>query len=61
MKRILLIWSRKILLDGNEFLGELTITILLKFDIIHYMEEMINAARMVYAVNAIIPLDNGKF
>lgn len=49
------------LLDGNKNLGGLAVTIPLKLDIIKYMTELTEAAKIIGAVNTVIPLGKGKF
>ncbi|CAL9738274.1 pentafunctional AROM polypeptide [Monosporozyma servazzii] len=49
------------LLDGNKSLGGLAVTIPLKLDIIKYMTELTDAAKMIGAVNTVIPLGERKF
>lgn len=52
---------KKNLLEGKENLGGLAVTIPLKLDIIKYMSELSDAAKLIGAVNTVIPLGNGKF
>ncbi|SMN21643.1 similar to Saccharomyces cerevisiae YDR127W ARO1 Pentafunctional arom protein [Maudiozyma saulgeensis] len=52
---------KKVLLDGNENLGGLAVTIPLKLDIIPFMEELSDSAKTIGAVNTVIPIGNGKF
>lgn len=49
------------LLTGDELLGGMAVTIPLKLDIIKYMSELSEAAKIIGAVNTVIPLGNGKF
>ncbi|CAI8502650.1 unnamed protein product [Hanseniaspora opuntiae] len=45
----------------KENLGGLAVTIPLKLEIIKYMDELTDAAKVIGAVNTVIPLGNGKF
>lgn len=49
------------LLDGNNNLGGAAVTIPLKLDIMKYMDELTDAAKVIGAVNTVIPLGNKKF
>lgn len=49
------------LLDGKKNLGGLAVTIPLKLDIMKFMDELTDAARIIGAVNTVIPLGQGKF
>lgn len=52
---------KKALLDGKANLGGLAVTIPLKLDIMEYMTELTEAAKLVGAVNTVTPLGDGKF
>ena len=52
---------KKELLDGKKNLGGLAVTIPLKLDIIQYMDELSEAAKVIGAVNTVIPIEGGKF
>ncbi|CCH60900.1 hypothetical protein TBLA_0D04030 [Henningerozyma blattae CBS 6284] len=52
---------KEALLDGEPQLGGLAVTIPLKLDIMQYMSELTDAAKIIGAVNTVIPLGNGKF
>lgn len=52
---------KKILLDGNKNLGGLAVTIPLKLDIMQYMSELSEAAKLIGAVNTVIPLGQNRF
>ena len=49
------------LLDGNKNFGGAAVTIPLKLDIMQYMDELTDAAKVIGAVNTVIPLGNKKF
>lgn len=49
------------LLDGKSDLGGLAVTIPLKLDIMKYMTELTEAAKLVGAVNTVTPMGNGQF
>lgn len=49
------------LLDGKKNLGGLAVTTPLKLDIILYMDELSNSAKVIGAVNTVIPLGSSKF
>lgn len=46
---------------SNEKLGGLAVTIPLKLDIMEYMDELTESAKLIGAVNTVIPLGDGKF
>lgn len=52
---------KKELLDGKSNLGGLAVTIPLKLDIMKYMSELTEAAKLVGAVNTVTPLGNSNF
>ncbi|XDT23296.1 Dehydroquinase class I active site [Nakaseomyces glabratus] len=52
---------KKHLLDNKANLGGLAVTIPLKLDIIKYMDELTESAKVIGAVNTVIPLGNSKF
>ncbi|QLL31999.1 hypothetical protein HG536_0C01670 [Torulaspora globosa] len=49
------------LLDGEPNLGGLAVTIPLKLDIMPFMNELTEAAKIIGAVNTVTPLGNGSF
>lgn len=49
------------ILDGEPSLGGLAVTIPLKLDIMKYMRELTDAARIIGAMNTVIPLGNNYF
>lgn len=49
------------LLDGEANLGGLAVTIPLKLDIMQYMSELTEAAKLIGAVNTVTPLCKGSF